>query len=161
MGKSTWAGYGVRPASGRHNLSLAACRKKTSEVSGNISGNIVTLIIRLICWRNHTQKLPNSSGTDLSDRLLDQTLSDMDMDLYEATSHPFIVRIWLEETADEAGRATWRGHITHVPSGKRQYLQDLDDIITFIAPYLAGMGVKLGLGWQITRRLKRWKLSLM
>ena len=86
--------------------------------------------------------------------------SDAGMDLFEANSHPFIVRIWLEETADEAGRAMWRGHITHVPSGKRRYIKDLDDIKPFIAPYLEAMGVKLARGWGIRHWLKRWKLSL-
>jgi hypothetical protein len=65
------------------------------------------------------------------------------MDLYESTTHPFIVKIWLEELAQEAGHATWRGHITHVPSGKRRYIQDLGDIIAFITPYLRQMGVEL------------------
>lgn len=53
----------------------------------------------------------------------------------------FVVRIWLEETAEEAGRATWRGHITHVPSGTRRHVQDLCDITTFITLYLERMGV--------------------
>ncbi len=47
-----------------------------------------------------------------------------------------MIRIWLEETAEEAGRDFWRGHITHVPSEKRVYLKDLNTILMFIAPYL-------------------------
>jgi hypothetical protein len=70
----------------------------------------------------------------------------------EATTHPFIVRIWLEETIEEAGQATWRGHITHVPSGKRCYVKELGDITDFVAPYLEGMGVELDLRY----RVKRW-----
>jgi len=77
------------------------------------------------------------------------------MDQLEATNHPFIIKIWLEETAEEAGRAMWRGHITHVPSGKRRYLKDLDDIVVFVAPYLEGMGVQLGLLWWARRWLNR------
>jgi hypothetical protein len=64
------------------------------------------------------------------------------MDLIEFNTHSFIVKIWLEETAEEAGEATWRGHITHVPNGERRYVQDLDEITAFIAPYLERMGVK-------------------
>ena len=79
----------------------------------------------------------------------------MGMDSLEVTSHPFIVRIWLEETAEEAGRATWRGHITHVPSGERRYLRDLDDIIAFIAPYLQEMGVQFDMRWRVKQWLKR------
>ena len=75
------------------------------------------------------------------------------MDTLESTNHPFIVRIWLEESAEEVRRATWRGHITHAPTGKRCYLDSLDDIATFIAPYLEGMGVKLSLTWRLRRCL--------
>lgn len=74
------------------------------------------------------------------------------MAFYEVNIHSFIIKIWLEETVEEAGRAIWRGHITHVPSGERRYLKDLDDIAVFITPYLEGMGVKFGLRW----RLKMW-----
>lgn len=55
--------------------------------------------------------------------------------------HAFIVSVWLEETAEEAGRATWRGEITHVPSGERRSFQRLDEIARFIAPYIAELGV--------------------
>lgn len=71
-------------------------------------------------------------------------------------THSFIVKIWMEETAHEAGRATWRGHITHVPDGQRQYVEDLDAVADFIAPYLEEMGVNLGLGWRARRRLSGW-----
>ncbi len=69
------------------------------------------------------------------------------MDEPEMTSLSFVVTIWLEETAEEAGQATWRGHVTHVPSGDRGYLARLDDIVTFIRPYLARLGVTAKLPW--------------
>lgn len=65
------------------------------------------------------------------------------MDLFEFNTHSFIVKIWLEETAEEVGQATWRGHITHVPSGERRYVQDMDEITAFITPYLERLGAKL------------------
>ncbi len=61
------------------------------------------------------------------------------MELLESHTHSFIVKIWLEETAAEAGRATWRGHITHVPSNVRRYFEELDQIKHFVAPYLQSM----------------------
>lgn len=64
------------------------------------------------------------------------------MDPYE--SHSFIVKIWLEESLEEADEAAWRGHITHVPSQERRYLNTLDDIIDVIGPYLDRLGVKQG-----------------
>lgn len=62
------------------------------------------------------------------------------MELYE--SHSFVVKVWLEESKEEAGEAVWRGHITHVPSQERRYFNALDDIIDFIGPYLERMGVR-------------------
>ena len=78
------------------------------------------------------------------------------MDSIETTCHPFVVRIWLEDSAGEARQATWRGHITHVPSGERRYLHSLDDITSFVAPYLEGMGIQLSLRW----RFRRWRERL-
>jgi hypothetical protein len=77
------------------------------------------------------------------------------MDTLEPGAQSFIVKIWVEERAEEGGRGTWRGHITNVPSGKRRYLKNLDEIGDFIAPYLEEMGVKLGTRWRIRRWLKR------
>lgn len=82
-------------------------------------------------------------------------MSSIGLDLSEAYTNSFIVRIWLEETAEEAGRATWRGHITHVPSGERRYLKDLDDIVAFIVPYLQRMGIEPSLIWRTRLWLKR------
>lgn len=61
------------------------------------------------------------------------------MELFESHIHSFIVKIWLEETAAEAGRAIWRGHITHVSSNARRYFEELDQIERFIVPYLQSM----------------------
>ena len=74
----------------------------------------------------------------------------------EYVPHSFIIKVWLEETAEEAGRATWRGHVTHVPSGERRYIQDLDKIQDFIAPYLEGMGVRL----RARFRVRQWTSQL-
>ena len=52
-----------------------------------------------------------------------------------------MIRIWLEETTEEAGGDLWRGHITHVPSGERVHLKELNAILMFIVPYLRAMGV--------------------
>jgi hypothetical protein len=74
------------------------------------------------------------------------------MDLLEFNTHSFIVKIWLEEPAEDNRRGTWRGHITHVPSGERRYLKNLWQIVAFIAPYLIAMGVKLN----IVLRVQDW-----
>jgi hypothetical protein len=74
------------------------------------------------------------------------------MNIVESSPQSFIVKVWLEETVEETGRASWRGHITHVPSGERRYLKDLDDIVTFVMPYLEEMGVQ----FRPRLRVKRW-----
>ena len=77
------------------------------------------------------------------------------MDAQDATSHSFVVKVWVERTRSAARGAAWRGHITHVPSGERQYIEELDAISLFIAPRLAGMGARLGRLW----RLRAWLLG--
>ena len=66
------------------------------------------------------------------------------MDSFELENHSFIIRIWREDTTDSPETRIWRGHITHVPSGEKQYLQQLDDIASFVKPYLRNMGVSIG-----------------
>jgi len=77
-------------------------------------------------------------------------------DSFESVTHSFVVRIWLEED----DRATWRGHITHVPSGERRYVERLSDIVDFIAPYVGGMKLsRIGRfrRWWSARKSKRTK----
>jgi hypothetical protein len=62
------------------------------------------------------------------------------MDLPDTARHSFIVRIWLERTAEEAGEARWHGSIVHVPSGDGRTFDDLDTVADFIGLYLADMG---------------------
>lgn len=79
------------------------------------------------------------------------------MDPSESNTHSFIVKVWLEETIEEAGQAKWRGHITHVQSGARRYMENLDEVGAFIAPYLESMGVNLGFCRQVKQWLHRGK----
>ncbi len=80
-------------------------------------------------------------------------------DLPESNTHSFIVKIWLEETVEEDGRAIWRGYITHVPGGERRYMKQPNDILMFIMPFLNKMGVRSSVRWRIRQWLKRWKPS--
>jgi hypothetical protein len=66
------------------------------------------------------------------------------MALSDTGFEAFIVRIWLEETAEEAGHVLWRGHVTHVASGVRRALSNLEEIAGFIAAYIDGTGVAAG-----------------
>ena len=77
--------------------------------------------------------------------------------LDEPDAQSFIVKIWVEDSAEKNGWGVWHGHITHVPDHERHYLKNLDEIQDFIAPHLEAMGVKPGRRW----RLKSWLKHLM
>lgn len=80
------------------------------------------------------------------------------MELFKEKTHTFILRIWIEPREIEGAAAEWRGMVEHVDSGQRKYLNDLDQIIAFIAPYLKEMGIKVPKGnqgrkWRTLSRL--------
>jgi hypothetical protein len=57
-------------------------------------------------------------------------------ELGASETHSFVIKVWCEEPAHDPIPALWRGHITHVPSGRRQYFQDLTVVLSFVGPYL-------------------------
>jgi hypothetical protein len=82
------------------------------------------------------------------------------VDLLEVSTQSFIIKIWIEETAAEAGRVVWRGHITHAASGQRRYFENLDDILPFLHPYLREMGIDYEAERPFKAWWQRWKLFL-
>jgi hypothetical protein len=52
-----------------------------------------------------------------------------------ALTYSFIIKIWLEEIAED-GKPVWRGHITHVPSNQKEYFANLENIPTLIRRYM-------------------------
>jgi hypothetical protein len=78
------------------------------------------------------------------------------MDIPETQVHSFIIKLWLEKAGEEVSTTAWHGHITHVPSGDRHYLQDLSDIIGFIEPYLGETRADSKRG---SRRPRSWLTS--
>ncbi len=59
--------------------------------------------------------------------------------------HPmrtFVVRLWIESTAEGNMQAVWRGHITRVISRAGRYVQTLDDINAYLRQQLSEMGVE-------------------
>lgn len=73
------------------------------------------------------------------------------MNTIETHFFSFVIKIWLEETATESSSATWRGRITHVPSGDEYYFNDLSSVVTIIKPYLSEVGADTE-----QSRLRRW-----
>jgi hypothetical protein len=64
----------------------------------------------------------------------------MSADPDERHTLSFVIRIWLESEATRLRPKRWRGHITHVPSGKRRYFERLALIGEVIEPYLDALG---------------------
>ncbi len=52
------------------------------------------------------------------------------------TTHSFVIRLWLEEVDKQTDQTKWRGHVTHVLSRQRRYVENLEDIKEFISAYL-------------------------
>ena len=63
----------------------------------------------------------------------------------------FVIKLWVEHPGGEA-KAEWRGQITHVPSGARQYVTSLGEVTKFIKRYLELLGV----GLEKRGRFSRW-----
>ena len=54
----------------------------------------------------------------------------------EPDIHSFILRLWREEIGTEKSEGIWRGHITFIPNGERQYFTDINQIPALIASHL-------------------------
>ena len=67
------------------------------------------------------------------------------MGTLDTRRHSFIIRLWVEEIMED-GQVYWRGHITHVLSGKQSYLEDMESIPAFIKPYLSPNGSERDIG---------------
>ncbi len=78
--------------------------------------------------------------------------------MQEPDTQSFVVKVWLEETVEEEGRAKWRGHVTHVSSGERRYLESLSGIADFIMPYLERWGVRFSVCSRFRRFVSRKSL---
>ena len=57
----------------------------------------------------------------------------------EMNVQSFIVKIWVEETDRDLEKETWRGYITHVTSGERQYVKSLEEITDYFRGYLVSL----------------------
>jgi hypothetical protein len=62
------------------------------------------------------------------------------MELYERNTCSFIVKVWVEDSDKETKQFFWRGHITHVITGRRQYFEDITTMGNFVTHYLKEMG---------------------
>jgi hypothetical protein len=51
-------------------------------------------------------------------------------------THSFILRCWREPRELEAAEPVWRGEVEHVPTGKRVYFNNFEELKGFLASYL-------------------------
>jgi hypothetical protein len=58
------------------------------------------------------------------------------LDPAQPDTHSFVLRVWVEDRRDKSGVVRWRGSITHVPSGRTRYFEDLNDMCAFVASYM-------------------------
>jgi hypothetical protein len=82
-------------------------------------------------------------------------------DEIESITHSFVLKVWLEECRQLTGSATWRGYITHVSSGTRRYVKDLDGIVIFITSYLQAIGIQPSYAYRLRRWVHRQLFRLM
>lgn len=61
------------------------------------------------------------------------------MDFHDANIYSFIIKIWLEKGTDQSGNAVWHGYMTHIPSGARHYLRDVNDVVDIMRAYFANL----------------------
>ncbi len=54
----------------------------------------------------------------------------------EATSHSFLVRLWIEGVDPVARSIQWRGHVTHLIDERRQHVESFEQLTRFIESYL-------------------------
>jgi hypothetical protein len=75
----------------------------------------------------------------------------------EQTTHSFVLRIWREESLSPGKSATWRGHITHIPSNKRRSVRHVGEIIRFIEPYLEQLGMRTSCRERVQQWVRCWR----
>ncbi|HEX8073061.1 MAG TPA: hypothetical protein VF546_24150 [Pyrinomonadaceae bacterium] len=82
------------------------------------------------------------------------------MALPDLRVHSFIVKLWLDEAEGTTDPDRLHGHITHVPSGERRYLKDIDGIPDFVMYHLKLVGVTFSGRWRVKHCLRCWRRFL-
>jgi hypothetical protein len=67
----------------------------------------------------------------------------------ESIVRTYVLRVWQE------GPGSWRGHITDVTTGERQYVDDIDGVAAFLAARMELMGLRCGLRWRVRTWLRQ------
>lgn len=93
--------------------------------------------VNLEKWDSET--MTSSDKRNVSKKAKSQQSSD-DWESQESFGRPvihsFIVRVWQEEGSSKDASERWRGHITEIRDGEREYFNDLADIPLVISAHL-------------------------
>lgn len=79
-----------------------------------------------------SQMIESESGVHLTDNFSEYP-NDFDVN---ASLMSFIVHIWKEKSSSKKGDVVWRGHITAITDGRRQYFSEIKEIPTVLAKYI-------------------------
>lgn len=69
------------------------------------------------------------------------------MDAQELLTQSFIIKFWGDDTGAQADHQDCHGQITHVISGKQFCIKNLEDIETFILPFLNELDIETQSDW--------------
>ncbi len=64
------------------------------------------------------------------------------MKLFCEDTHSFVLRCWREPRELEEAEPVWRGEVEHVPTGKRIYFKNFEELKGFLASYLPEITAK-------------------
>ena len=65
------------------------------------------------------------------------------VDKKQTLSHSFILKIWIVKAPEQDTTCNWRGRIIHVMEGRYKYVKTIDEMIHFLIPYFASMGIQI------------------
>ena len=57
-------------------------------------------------------------------------------------THSFVLRCWREPRELKEAASVWRGEVEHVPTGKRLYFKNFEELKGFLASYLPEIAAK-------------------
>lgn len=149
------AGRRVRDHDREHTSSPVTSRCLSSTARGTCRNVRRRREVGELSAAGHGRRHRHAPGTSPWTRR--EPLNPHSRDDGEAATHSFVVRIWLAEPADRHRCGRWREHVTHVTSGTRVHVADLDDIRSVISPTIGAMEVRS----DVRCRLRRWSRRLV
>ena len=72
----------------------------------------------------------------------------------EPLTHTFVLKLWLTDQQEQAGKREWHGHLDHAATGKRTYFSNFPQLNSQLYGYLDQLGVQLPLWWRVYKWLK-------